>query len=110
MRPEASLLQIHATRVSSSGRGEAAVVNDGERKRYLTIFLFAGSGAAIVWYVFHSVYENLSASEKAVGYVDSVTQIGIDLGYVVMVGGTLVLATIAVWSAVAYIRLVLRGR
>ena len=56
------------------------------------------------------VYENLSASEEAVGYVDPVTQIGIDLGYVVMVGGTLVLAAIAVWSAVAYIRLVLRGR
>ncbi len=81
-----------------------------ERNRYLTIFAFAALGAAIVWYVFHAVYENLSASEKAVGYVDSLTQMGIDLGYVVMVGGTLLLASIAVWSAVAYVRLILRRR
>lgn len=81
-----------------------------ERSRYLTIFLFAAPGAAIVWYVFHAVYENLSATEKALGYVDSLTQVGIDLGYVVMVGGSLVLAAIAAWSAVAYVRLVLRDR
>lgn len=81
-----------------------------ERRRYLTIFLFAASGAAIVWYVFHTVYDNLNATEKAVGYVDSVTQTGIDLGYVAMVGGTLVLAGIALWSGAAYLRLILRDR
>ena len=83
---------------------------DDERNRYLTIFALAASGAAIVWFVFHAVYEDLSASEKAVGYVDSMTQMGIDLGYVAMVGGTLLLGGIAVWSAVAYVRLTLRGR
>lgn len=98
-------------RVSSADGGEAAGVNRGEeRNRYLTIFLFAAPGAAIVWYVFHGVYENLSASEKALGYVDSMTQVGIDLGYVVMVGGSLVLALVALWSAAAYVRLVLRDR
>ncbi len=86
------------------------MVKDGRRNRYLTIFLLAASGAAIVSYVFHSVYQNLSASEEAVGYVDSATQIGIDLGYIVMAGGALVLACIAIWCAVAYVRLVLRGR
>jgi hypothetical protein len=86
-------------------------VNSGdERTRHLTIFLLASPGAAIVWFVFHAVYENLSAVEKAVGYVDSLTQIGIDLGYVAMVGGTLVLAAIAVWSGLAYVRLLLRDR
>jgi hypothetical protein len=105
------LRQSIATRVSSSGGGESAGVNSHEeRNRYLTIFLFAAPGAAIVWYVFHAVYENLSATEKAVGYVDPLTQMGIDLGYVVMVGGTLVLAGIALWSAIGYVRLVLRGR
>lgn len=78
--------------------------------RHLTIFLLAAPGAAIVWFVFHAVYENLTAAERAVGYVDSLTQIGIGLGYVAMVGGTLALAAIALWSAVAYIRLVLRDR
>ncbi len=81
-----------------------------ERNRYLTIFAFSAPGAAIVWYVFHAVYENLSASEKAVGYVDSMTQMGINLGYAVMVGGTLLLAGIAVWSVLAYLRLILRRR
>jgi hypothetical protein len=81
-----------------------------ERSRRLTIFLLAAPGAAIVWYVFHAVYVNLSESEKAVGYVDSMTQTGIDLGYVAMVGGTLVLAGIALWSGIGYLRLVLRKR
>jgi hypothetical protein len=81
-----------------------------ERNRQLTILLLSAPGAAIVWFVFHSVYENLSASVKAVGYVDSLTQVGIGLGYLVMIGGTLILAGIALWSAIAYIRLVLRDR
>ena len=59
----------------------------------------------MVWFVFHTVYQNLTASVKAVGYVDSMTEMGIALGYVVMVGGTLVLAGIALWGAVGYLRL-----
>jgi len=81
-----------------------------DRNRYLAIFLLSAPGAAIVWFVFHSVYVNLSASEKAVGYVDSLTQMGIDLGYVAMIGGTLVLVAIAGWSAVAYLRSLRRDR
>jgi hypothetical protein len=76
-----------------------------ERNRRLAIALIAGAAAALVWYVFHGVYEDLSASEKAVGYVDGMTQAGIDLGYAVMVGGTLVLAVTALWSAFQYLRL-----
>jgi len=79
-----------------------------ERTRHLTIFLLAAPGAAIVWYIFHAVYEDLSASVKAVGYVDSFTQGGIYFGYAVMVGGTLTLAGIALWSAVAYLRATFR--
>jgi hypothetical protein len=81
-----------------------------ERNRYLTIFLFTAPAAALVWFVFHLVYENLSASVKVVGYVDSTTEIGIALGYVTMIGGTLVLAGIALWSGIAYLRIVLRDR
>lgn len=81
-----------------------------ERKRYLTIFLLSAPGAAIVWFVFHTVYQNMSAAERAVGYVDSTTQMGIVLGYVTMVGGTLVLAGIALWSGMRYLRLMGRSR
>ena len=81
-----------------------------ERTRHLVIFSVAAPSAAIVWFVFHSVYESLTASVKAVGYVDSMTQTGIDLGYVAMIGGTLVLAVIAAWSGIAYLRLILRDR
>jgi len=81
-----------------------------EQTRHLVIFLVAAPGAAIVWLVFHAVYVSLTASVKAVGYVDSLTQIGISFGYVVMIGGTLLLAALALWSLVAYVRLALRDR
>lgn len=76
-----------------------------ERNRYLTTFALSAPAAAIVWFVFHGVYENLTQTERAVGYVDPLTQTGIYLGYVAMVGGTLVLAGIALWSAVRWLRL-----
>lgn len=79
------------------------------RTRHLVIFLTCAPGAVIVWFVFHAVYESLTVSVKAVGYVDSTTQIGIALGYAVMVGGTLVLALVALRSGIIYLRL-LRNR
>lgn len=81
---------------------------DQERNRYLTIAALTAPSAAIVWFVFHGVYENLSASVKAVGYVDPLTQTGIFLGYVTMIGGTLVLGAIAAWSLVAALRISMR--
>ena len=81
-----------------------------ERKRYLTIVLLSAPGAAILWFVFHAVYENMSAAERAVGYVDATTQTGIFLGFAAMVGGTVLLAAIAVWSGVGYLRSLRRDR
>lgn len=81
-----------------------------ELDRYLTILALSAPAAAIVWYVFHAVYENLTETEKAVGYVDPLTQTGIYLGYVAMVGGTLVLGCIAAWSALQCLRLLLQRR
>jgi hypothetical protein len=66
--------------------------------------------AAIVWFVFHGVYESLSISEKAVGYVDPMTQMGITLGYFVMIGGTVVLGAIAGWSAIRLLILLIASR
>lgn len=81
-----------------------------QRNRYLTIFLLSAPGAAIVWFVFYVVYQNMLAAERVVGYVDSTTQMGIFLGFAAMVGGTVVLAAIAVWSGIGYLRLMRRDR
>lgn len=69
-------------------------------QRYAIIFALAAPASIVTWFVFHGVFVNLSASEKAMGYVDPLTQMGIDLGYVAMFGGTLIFGAIALWAAV----------
>lgn len=81
---------------------------DAQRNRHLTIAALTAPSAAVVWFVFHGVYANLSATEKAVGYVDPMTQTVIFLGYVVMIGGTLVLGAVAAWNALAALVISLR--
>lgn len=76
-----------------------------ERNRRLGIALVAAIGAAILWFIFRGVYHNLSIAESAVGYVDPATQGGVYFGYAILLGGALILAAIAVWSAVQYLRL-----
>jgi hypothetical protein len=76
--------------------------------RYLTVLVLSAPAAAIVWFSFHGVYFNLTETEKAAGYVDPLTQTLIFLGYVAMVGGTLVLVGIALWAAVGLIRALMR--
>jgi hypothetical protein len=71
-----------------------------EFNRYLTIFALAAPTAAAIYFVFRSISTNLGAAETATGYVDSMTQMGIYLGYAVMVGGTLVFGVLALWAAV----------
>ena len=61
---------------------------------YLTMLALTAPGAAIVWFVFH-------------GYVDPMTQMGITLGYWVMIGGTVILAGTAGWSAIQLVRLLI---
>ncbi|MEO8789055.1 MAG: hypothetical protein ABI431_02130 [Candidatus Tumulicola sp.] len=70
-----------------------------ELVRYVTIFALSAPAAVAVWFVFHGVFETLSATERATGYVDSITQMGIYLGYAGMFGGTLVFAGLALWAA-----------
>jgi hypothetical protein len=77
---------------------------------YLTMLALTAPGAAIVWFVFRGVYESLSISEKAIGYVDPMTQMGITLGYWAMIGGTVILAGIAGWSAIQLFRLLIAPR
>jgi len=110
MRQRPPLWKLHRGEVSSAACVEsAAIVMDRERRtRYLVIFLAAAPGAVICWFVFHAVYQNLTVSAAAVGYVDPLTQAGIYFGYVVMVGGTFALAVVAAWALYRYLRLILR--
>jgi hypothetical protein len=81
-----------------------------ELNRYLAVFALTAPGAVVMWLVFRGVYFNLSESEKAVGYVDPTTQSGIYLGYLVMIGGALILAALAAWSGFHILRMLLRNR
>lgn len=78
--------------------------------RYTIIFAIAAPASAATWLIFHAVFESLTLSEQAMGYVDPLTKMGIDLGYVAMVGGTLVFAGIALWAGVKALRTWRRGK
>jgi hypothetical protein len=86
------------------------VKRSSEVGRYAVIFALAAPSAAAVWLVFHGVFTNLTQTEEAMGYVDPMTQMGVDLGYVAMVGGTLIFAGIAVWAAFRAVDAWLRER
>jgi hypothetical protein len=81
-----------------------------ELARYLTIVALAAPAAVLVWAVFHGVFATLTQTEAVMGYVDPTTQMGIDLGYVAMFGGTIVFAAIALWAAARAASLWLRSR
>lgn len=75
-----------------------------EVAHHFMMLAVTATGAAFVWYVFHNVYVDLSRSSNAVGYVDPMTQMGITLGYFTMIGGSAVLAIIALWSGIQIVR------
>lgn len=79
-----------------------------ELRRHAAIFAASAAGAVVVWWIFHGVYENLTIAARAVGYVDSMTQAGIDSGYLIMIVGTVLLALVALRSAFICVRLLLR--
>jgi len=78
-------------------------------ERYAIIFACAAPASFFTWLVFHGVFVNLSESEAAMGYVDPLTKMGIALGYIAMIGGTLVFAGIALWAGVHAVAIYLRG-
>ncbi len=65
-------------------------------------------GALVLGLIFRSVYEDLSVSERAVGYVDPTTQSGIYFGYFAMLAGIAVLAVMGIWAAVKCVLLLAR--
>lgn len=81
-----------------------------ELAHHLTMLAFTAPAAVLVWFVFRGVYLDLSRSEKAVGYVDPMTQTVVLLGYFAMIGGTVVLGCIAAYSAIQTLRLLFTRR
>jgi hypothetical protein len=77
---------------------------------HLIMLAITAPGAAIIWTIFHFAYVDLSRSAKAVGYIDPMTQVGITLGYWSMLGGSIVLALIALYSAFQAVRLFVTER
>ena len=74
----------------------------------LAVALVSALGAFVLWAIYRSVSFNLAESERAVGYVDPMTQAGIFFGNLAMIGGTIVLAIVALWLAIGSISLLLR--
>lgn len=81
-----------------------------EVAHHLIMLAFTAPAAVLVWFVFHNVYVDLSRTETAIGYVDPMTQTGITLGYYAMIGGSLILGLIALWSAIHIARFYVRPR
>jgi hypothetical protein len=79
-----------------------------ELRRYGATAALALLGSLVLWLVFHSVYADLSASVRAVVYVDPTTQSGIYFGYFAMLAGIVALAAIGTWSAVKFLLLLAR--
>jgi hypothetical protein len=112
VRAGPALLRVHREEgLFGAPRRSSVFVNRQKPfQHYLTMLILTAPAAAIVWFVFHGVYETLSISVKAVGYVYPMTQMGITLGYCVMIGGTVVLGGIAAWSAFQLLRLLFARR
>ena len=83
--------------VSAPDGGEAATGEScpGAQSPALAIRLSPAPAAAIVWYIFHGVYEDLRHIGEGRGYVDGMTQARIDFGYAVIGSATLILAVVA---------------
>lgn len=79
-----------------------------ELRRHAAIAAFALSTAAIIAFIFKGVYENLTATTQAVGYVEPSTQSGIYFGYFVMLVGIVALGAIGLWSLLKCALLLLR--
>jgi hypothetical protein len=102
------LAAIGGSRHDEANSAGVQIDKRGAINRYLTILVLSAPAAAIVWFSFHGVYVDLTETEKAAGYVDPLTQTLIFLGYVAMIGGTLVLGAIALWAAIRLVQALLR--
>jgi hypothetical protein len=67
---------------------------------YLAILGTGLAGAVGLAYAFAGVHYNFTLSAQAAGYVDPAWQMGVMLGYVVLLGGAVVSAAVAIWAGV----------
>ncbi|MGR4065700.1 MAG: hypothetical protein ACLQPV_09695 [Vulcanimicrobiaceae bacterium] len=77
---------------------------------YLAIFGTGLAGAVGLTYAFAGIHYNVSLSAEAAGYVDPAWQMGVLLGYAVLLGGAATSGAVAVWAAVRAVRIAARER
>jgi hypothetical protein len=75
-----------------------------ELNRNLIVAAIAAPSAVAIFLIFHAVYENIEITAKAVGEIDSATSMGLAMGWIAMVGGSGVLAAIAIVAAIRALR------
>ena len=75
-----------------------------EVTHYASILVLCVVGAGLIAYAYLHAHAEISAVEQAQGYVDPTLQVGITLGFFVMVAGVCALGAGAVWSAVKLVR------
>jgi hypothetical protein len=85
--------------MSGDGSADRADLN-----RNLIICAWTAPAAVVIYLIFHAVYTNIFETAKAVGQIDSSTTIGLSMGWVAMVGGTGVLAVIAIVAGIRALR------
>lgn len=81
-----------------------------EMQRNVTIFACCAPVALLIYLIAHTVYVNILETTQAMGSVDPATHVGLDMGFVTMVGGTGVFAVIASIAAYKALRIWLRLR
>lgn len=71
---------------------------------YASILLLSASGAVLVWYAYSLAHSEIVTVEQAQGYVDPMLQVGITLGFIVMLILVAGLVVASIWSAIRLVR------
>ncbi len=71
-----------------------------ELQRNLIIAGCCAPIALLIYAIAHAAYTNLFETTQAMGSVDPATHVGLDLGYLTMIGGTAIFALLALIAVV----------
>lgn len=80
-----------------------------EVAQYVCILALSLTGTVLVAIAYAHVHGEITTVEQAQGYVDPMLQVGVLLGFVVMVAAVGGLGAAAIWAAVQLVR-ALRGK
>lgn len=80
-----------------------------EVTQYASVLALSLTGAVLVAVAYARAHAEISIVEQAQGYVDPTLQVGLLLGFVVMLAGVAGLGVTSVWAAVRLVR-ALKGK